>query len=190
MISGFAQNGRCRQALNLFHEMQRAHWGGGSTHVNEAVPFKGKPLQVSLNNALVHIYSSCGAVDKAYRVFKSMSWRTTISWTSMIMGFAKQSRGKEVLDVFQWMLRVAIDEVRPDEITFDGVLCACSHARYVIEVRHYFNSMNEKWRNEPTIEHYECMVDLLSRAGYLDEAFELVELMRMKPNEAANEAKH
>ncbi|KAK6920908.1 Pentatricopeptide repeat [Dillenia turbinata] len=104
MISGFAQNGRCRQALNLFHAMRRARveldqvafvaalsacaelgdlrlgrWI--HSYVNEAVPFKGKPLQVSLMNALVHMYSSCGAVDEAYRVFKNMSRRTTISWT-------------------------------------------------------------------------------------------------------------
>ncbi|KAL0364702.1 UNVERIFIED_CONTAM: Pentatricopeptide repeat-containing protein, mitochondrial [Sesamum angustifolium] len=130
------------------------------------------------------MYASCGEIDAAFEIFKGMDQRTTVSWTSMITGFAKHGYGDEALSVFQWMESLEDDNVRPDEITFLGVLCACSHSGYVNEGRHYFQSMIETWGIEPKIEHFGCMVDLLSRAGLLDEAYELVKSMPMKPNDA------
>lgn len=144
---------------------------------------KGERL-VSLNIALIHMYASCGEIEEVYELFKRMPFRSTVSWTTMITGFAKQGRGKEALSVFQWMQGVGNNDAKPDEINLLGVLCACSHAGFVHEGRYYFRCMSQIWGIEPTIEHYGCMVDLLSRAGFLNEAHKLIEAMAMKPNDA------
>ncbi|XP_062170181.1 pentatricopeptide repeat-containing protein At5g66520-like [Alnus glutinosa] len=207
MISGCAHNGMCRQALSLFGEMRRAHveldqvslvaalsacaeignlnlgrWIHG--YIEERMRVRNQPLLVSLNNALIHMYASCGVIDEAYKVFSKMPRKNTVSWTSIITGLAKLGRGEEALSVFRSMLGSGVNQVRPDEITFIGVLCACSHAGFVDEGRHLFERMNQTWGISPKIEHYGCMVDLLSRAGFLDEAYRLVETMPIRPNDA------
>ncbi|KAK2981383.1 hypothetical protein RJ640_003343 [Escallonia rubra] len=207
MVSGYAQNGRCKQALALFREMQRARveldqvtlvaalsacaeigdlkmgrWI--HAYIDGNFRFGNQPLKVSLNNALIHMYASCGVIEEAYDVFIQMPQTSTVSWTTMITGFAKQGQGKEALTVFRWMQSLDGSGAKPDEITLVGVLCACSHAGFVDKGRRYFKCMNKKWGIEPRIEHYECIVDLLSRAGFLDEAHRLVETMPMKPNDA------
>ena len=206
MIAWCAQNGRCKQALYWFGEMRRARveldqvalvaalsacaeLGDLSLgrwihrYIDERMNVGNQPLLVSLNNALIHMYASCGVIDEAYKVFNKMPRKSTVSWTSIITGFAKQGRGEEALSVFQSMLCSGVNQVRPDEITFIGVLCACSHAGFVDEGRRLFESMNQTWGISPKIEHYGCMVDLLSRAGFLDEAHRLVKTMPIKPND-------
>ncbi|KAM1340401.1 hypothetical protein ACFX2H_038803 [Malus domestica] len=207
MIAGCAQSGRCKQALSLFGQMRRAgveldqvalvaalsacaeigdlklgrwiHW-----YIEEQLWMKSQPRLVTLYNALIHMYASCGLIDDAYKLFKQMPRKSTVSWTSIIVGFAKQGHGEEALRIFQLMLSSGVDYVRPDEITFIGVLCACSHAGLVEEGRQLFKFMTQSCRLTPRIEHYGCMVDLLSRAGFLDEAHMLVESIPMNPNEA------
>ncbi|XP_073139728.1 pentatricopeptide repeat-containing protein At1g09190-like [Henckelia pumila] len=207
MIAGCTQNGRCKEALLLFIEMRRlniefdqvtlvtvlsacAELGdlnlGRWIHslVVEFVSHRKQPVLVSLNNALIHMYASCSDIEEAFRVFSGMEHRTIVSWTSMITGFAQQGYGDEALSVFKWMENMQDNDVRPDEITFLGVLCACSHSGYVDVGRQYFKTMTETWKIEPSIRHFGCMVDLLSRAGLLEEAYELVKSMPMKPNDA------
>ncbi|TXG68901.1 hypothetical protein EZV62_003836 [Acer yangbiense] len=145
---------------------------------------KGEPLLVSLNNALIHMYASCGEIELAYQVFRKIQWRSRISWTSMITAFAKQGYAQEALALFERMQSFGGNEARPDEITLIGVLGACSHAGFVDEGRRFFNCMNRSWGIEPRIEHYGCMIDLLSRAGFLVEACGLIQKMPMKPNDA------
>ncbi|KAK4350307.1 hypothetical protein RND71_029620 [Anisodus tanguticus] len=105
-------------------------------------------------------------------------------YNALIHMFAKQGYAPKALTIFQQMESWGGNDVRPDGITFLGVLFACSHAGYVNEGYRYFRCMEETWGVEPSIEHYGCMVDMLSRAGLFDEAVALVETMPMKPNEA------
>ena len=156
MIAGCAQNGRCKQPLAWFGEMQRANVeldqvvlvavlsacaelrdlkSGRWVHlyVGKMFRFRNQPVLVSLNNALIHLYATCGLIDEAYKVFLEMPQRTSVSWTSMILAYAKQGRGEEALRTFHWMQCSGASEARPDEITFIGVLCACSHACFVDE---------------------------------------------------------
>lgn len=207
MISGCARHGMCKRALSLFGRMQKDFVGidqvvlvavlsacaqlgdlklGRMLHSYiETMARDGKqePL-VSLKNALIHMYTSCGVVQDAYKVFRAMPQRSTVTWTSMITGLAKQGRAEEALYVFQCMLNTGGNHVRPDEITFIGVLCACSHAGLVDEGRHFFNNMISNWGLVPRIEHYGCMVDVLSRAGLLDEARRFIDAMPMRPSAA------
>ncbi|XP_059303629.1 pentatricopeptide repeat-containing protein At5g66520-like [Lycium ferocissimum] len=205
VIAGCTQNGRCQQAVALFRLMQRrnvefdqvtlvavlsacAELGaldlGKWIHSSVVERFRNEPVLVSLYNALIHMYASCGEIEEAYRVFEGMPRRNLVSWTGMITGFAKQGYVHEALTIFQQMESWGGNDVTPDEITFLGVLFACSHAGYVNEGYQQFRCMKETRGIEPRIEHYGCMVDMLSRAGLFDEAVALVETMPMKPNEA------
>ncbi|KAI3945468.1 hypothetical protein MKW92_048797 [Papaver armeniacum] len=92
MISGYARSGRCELALALFGEMQRAgiELDQGSDGIN-------LQRSVSLTNAIIHMYASCGAIEEAYRAFRGMLHRSLISWNTMIVGFAKQGCRVEAL---------------------------------------------------------------------------------------------
>lgn len=207
MVAGFAQNGHCKLALSLFSQMGRAGVAldqvalvaalsacaelGDLTlgkwihrYIQKTWQSRNWPVLVSLFNSLIHMYASCGEMDKAYKVFEEMPQRNTVSWSSVITGFAKQGRGEEAIRVFQLMLCSGETEVRPDEITFIGVLTACSHAGLIDDAFRLFKSMHDTFGVSPQIEHYGCMVDLLSRAGLLSEASSLIESMPMKPNNA------
>ncbi|KAJ6767475.1 hypothetical protein OIU74_021365 [Salix koriyanagi] len=205
MISGYAKNGKCKQALNLFGQMRKAGVGLDRvvllaaltacaelgdlrmgmwihSYIRETFDGSSQRVFVSLNNALIHMYASCGMIDEAYEVFRWMPERSAVSWTSLIAAFAKQGYAHAVLEIFRSMQGTS--EARPDDITFIWVLCACSHAGLVDEGRQFFEDMIRRWGIKPRIEHYGCMVDLLSRAGFLDEARELIETMPIKPNNA------
>ncbi|CAH1428337.1 unnamed protein product [Lactuca virosa] len=215
LISGCAHNGGCKEALSLLREMLQAHMELDQvtlvsalsacaeigdlkmgrwihSYIDRSRHIKNKQGTVRLNNALLHMYAGCGVIDDAYKLFAQMPTRTTVSWTTMISGFAKQGRGKDALSVFQWMQdsQDTKDDYdhdhssQPDAITMLAVLHACSHSGFVEEGRHIFKNMKPIWGIEPNIEHYGCMVDLLSRAGFLDEAHKLVESMPMEPNDA------
>ncbi|KAI4343903.1 hypothetical protein L6164_011198 [Bauhinia variegata] len=207
MIAGCAQNGKSKQALSFFREMRRArveldqaalvaalsacselgdqklgrwiHW-----YVQERLNPRNQQPSVFLSNALIHMYASCGLIDEACKVFNKMPEKSTVSWTSIIIAFAKHGHAQKALQMFRMMLSAGLNKVRPDEITFIGVLCACSHGGFIDEGRQIFASMNQTWGIIPRIEHYGCMVDLLSRAGFLDEALELIQTMPIDPNDA------
>jgi pentatricopeptide repeat protein len=72
--------------------------------------------------------------------------------------------------------------VTPNHITMIGVLFACSHAGLVEDCRYYFRSMEKLFGIQPEREHYNCMVDLLGRAGKLDEAVEIIHGMNFEPD--------
>ncbi|KAF4403087.1 hypothetical protein G4B88_027858 [Cannabis sativa] len=109
------------------------------------------------------MYASCGVINEAYEEFIKMPKRKTVSWTTIINGFAKLGRGEEALHVLWTMLSSRMSEESPDEINFIGALCACSHGGLVQDGRHIFKFMIQTLGIKPSIEHYGCMVDLLSR---------------------------
>lgn len=118
-------------------------------------------------------------VGNAIDVFRSMDKRDLISWNTIINGLAVHGRGSDALSLFAEMKDTG---VKPDGITFIGVLCACSHMGLVADGFAYFNSMTKDYFVTPTIEHYGCMVDLLGRAGLLEQAVNFVEKMPIQPD--------
>lgn len=127
---------------------------------------------VIVESALVNLYAKCGCIDFARRVFVKMPDRNLITWNSMICGFAQNGGGEEALKIFDEMIN---EGIKPDYISFIGVLFACSHAGLVDQGRSNFIAMTKEYRIKPGIEHYCCMVDLLGRAGLLEEAENLIE---------------
>jgi pentatricopeptide repeat protein len=111
--------------------------------------------------------------------FDKMSRRNTVSWNAMIVGYAMHGQGKVALQFFELMQQSG---QKPNYVTFIGVLSACCHAGLVDDGWRYFDSMIQYYGITPTMDHYCCMVDLLGRAGRLDEAKEFIDKIPIKPN--------
>lgn len=134
---------------------------------------------VVVESALVDMYSKCGRVEYAAKVFGLMSLRNEFSWNSMISGYARHGHCKKALDLFKEMQQ---EDRSPDHVTFVGVLSACSHVGLVDLGIEYFESMSNSYGLVPRMEHYSCMVDLLGRAGELDKVEDFIRRMPMEPN--------
>ncbi|CAL5385714.1 unnamed protein product [Camellia sinensis] len=135
---------------------------------------------VVVGTALVNMYNKCGSIERASKAFVEMSTRTLISWTSMITGFAQHGCSQQALQLFEDMRLVG---VRPNKITFVGVLSACSHAGMVDEALAYFEMMKNEYKIKPAMDHFACLIDMFVRLGCLDEDFEIIKKMDFEPNE-------
>eukprot|EP01018_Ginkgo_biloba_P000474 Gb_25130 [translate_table: standard] len=139
----------------------------------------GFQSDISVGNTIVTMYSRCGSIEDSYEVFKNMIERNVISWNAIIRGYAQHGYGKEALQLFEQMQRAG---VKPNHITFVGVLSACSHVGLVKDGRQYFVSMTRDHGIMPRLEHYACMIDLLGRAGHLNEAENFINEMPFEPD--------
>lgn len=138
-------------------------------------------LDVLLETCLLTMYAKCGAMDLARDVFVEMPVKSIVSWNSMIMGYGLHGNGDKALEMFAEMEKAG---QKPNEATFVCVLSACSHAGMVMEGWWYFDLMRRVYKIEPKVEHYGCMVDLLARAGFVNNSEELIEKVSVKGGSA------
>ncbi|KHF97511.1 PCMP-E23: Pentatricopeptide repeat-containing protein [Gossypium arboreum] len=200
MITGYAQNGMSDEAIKLFHGMNDAGVNPdkrtlagvlsacasiGALELGKWTDAyasqRGLQHDIFVSTALVDMYAKCGSLDDARRVFENMPIKNEVSWNAMISALAFHGRSQEALSLFERMSTDGTDAC-PNDVTFVGVLSACVHAGLVNEGWRYFNLMNLSYGLTPKIEHYSCMVDLLSRAGQLYEAWDFIEKMPEKPD--------
>lgn len=201
IIVGFIQGGRPKEALEFFHEMQMVRdeiirpdkitiasvlsacaYLGAIDHgkwVHGYLRRSGLECDVVIGTALVDMYGKCGCVEKAYEVFKDMPKRDTLAWTAMISVFALHGFCKEAFDLFEEMETLG---VKPNHVTFVGLLSACAHSGLVEKGRWCFDMMRRAYSIEPQVYHYACMVDALARAGLFGEAEDLIRGMPMEPD--------
>lgn len=139
----------------------------------------GLNLDTSVSNALINMYTKCGSLECARKMFDSIGNPDIISWSSLIVGYAQAGCGKEAFELFRTMRGLG---VKPNEITFLGILTACSHIGMVEEGLKLYRTMQEDYRISPTKEHCSCIVDLLARAGCLDVAEEFIKQMPFVPD--------
>ncbi|XP_078436311.1 pentatricopeptide repeat-containing protein At4g18840-like [Wolffia australiana] len=191
MISAYAQGGEPVAALELFEEMRqrrlRPNWAAVvsllSACASRSNLQQGKlihryidknkmKLDCILGTALIDMYAKCGCVGGAAEVFEGLKTTDVFAWTAMIGGLAANGQGKRALELFQEMLE---RKIRPNAVTFVGVLSACSHLGDANLARSYFESMKLVHGIEPELEHYGCLVDALGRAGRTAEAAEVAE---------------
>ncbi|XP_068641307.1 pentatricopeptide repeat-containing protein At4g16470 [Aristolochia californica] len=126
---------------------------------------------VVVNSALVDMYFKCSCPLDGRLVFDKSLEKNVITWTALISGYGHHGRVQEVLSVFQQMLE---EGCRPNYVTFVAVLSACSYGGLIDEGKRYFSCMTREYNIRPGVEHVAAMVDLLGRAGRLDEAYEFV----------------
>ncbi|OVA15734.1 Pentatricopeptide repeat [Macleaya cordata] len=131
-----------------------------------------------LGVALIDMYSKCGNINNALQVFKDIQNKNVGHWTSMIIGFAVHGFAEDSLHLFSEMQRSG---VKPNSVTFIGVLSACRHGGLIEEGLKLFKLMRGTYKIEPTIQHYGCLVDLLGRSGFLKEAKTVIDNMGMGP---------
>eukprot|EP01018_Ginkgo_biloba_P022101 Gb_10151 [translate_table: standard] len=198
IIAGYAQNGHGEKAMALFCEMQRAgmkpsqYTFTGALSACSSLPAleQGKQVHsqilktgfqrsIFVGSALVDMYGKCGSMDDACVAFDKIHTRDIVLWNSMIAGYAQNGFSKEALQVFEEMQQSGM---KPDHITFIGVLSACSHGGLLSEGHYFFDSMSQDHGISPTAGHYACMVDLLGRAGCLAQAENLICSMPLKPD--------
>lgn len=199
MLDCLVSCGQCKEALDMFADMLRRGIGPDEATLvvmlsacsragaldygrwlHDFSNHTGLSDIVSVCNALIDMYAKCGAVGEAYMVFADISRKNRITWNTMILGLAMHGHSKDALRLFLRMLKDGSQE--PDHVTFLGVLCACSHGGMVNEGRRYFESMRKDYHIEPTVRHYGCVVDMLGRAGFLEEAYELIRSMPIRCN--------
>ncbi|GAB4848352.1 Pentatricopeptide repeat-containing protein At2g22070 [Ancistrocladus abbreviatus] len=199
MIVGYVQNGLNDDAVALFRLMLREGPKPNSytlaamlsvssgfasldhgRQIHAVAIRSGAVPSVSVGNALITMYSKAGSIDNARRVFNLVCWyRDTVSWTSMIIALAQHGLGEAAIELFEKMLTFGIN---PDHITYVGVLCACTHVGLVEKGWNYYNMMQNIHKIEPTPSHYASMIDLLGRAGLLQEAQDFIKNMPIEPD--------
>ncbi|KAF8379620.1 hypothetical protein HHK36_029061 [Tetracentron sinense] len=201
MIGGYAQHGDANDALEFFSRMLQ---GANAAAPNDftiscalmacarlAALRLGRQIHayvlrncydsvmLFVANCLIDMYAKSGDIDAAQSVFDKMYQRNAVSWTSLMTGYGLHGRGEEALQVFDGMREAGLV---PDGVTFIVVLYACSHSGMIDQGIEYFNNMSREFGVVAGVEHYACMVDLLGRAGRLDEAVELIKGMPMEPS--------
>lgn len=147
--------------------------------VHQFVETNGIEVDVKLGTALIDMYAKCGDIENSLRVFHSMPAKDVVTWSSMIIGLANHGLGHDALSLFSRMISQGL---QPNDITFIGVLIACTHLGLVSDGKKYFSSMSVVHGVAPKVEHYGCMVDLLGRSGHIEEARQLISDMPFEPD--------
>lgn len=199
-ISAVARHGESAQAFSLYAQMQEqallpdkattisilsacgdktALEEGRKLHTRVHTPDGSEGPDPVVATAIIDMYSKCGSMVDAQLVFDAMPSKDLVGWTALIAGYGRQGESELV---FYWFERMKQEGLRPNQITFQSVLSACSHLGLVDRGQTYFNAMIEEYGISPTIQHYNCMVDLHKRAGQWDEAAVKVENMPYEPN--------
>eukprot|EP00268_Persea_americana_P018791 TRINITY_DN19595_c0_g1_i1.p1 TRINITY_DN19595_c0_g1~~TRINITY_DN19595_c0_g1_i1.p1 ORF type:complete len:643 (+),score=93.57 TRINITY_DN19595_c0_g1_i1:188-2116(+) len=198
MLVGFAQNGLEEKALELFVTMMTAGIEIDANMVSAILGVFGVIISLSLGkqihslvikkclgfntfvaNGLINMYSKCGEFGESIRVFNQTNYRNSVSWNCMIAGFARHGHGLEALQFYENM---KLEGVEPTDITFLSLLHACSHVGSIKKGMELFDSMSEVHGISPRMEHYACVVDMLGRAGHLEEAKCFIEGMPIEPS--------
>ncbi|TQE13762.1 hypothetical protein C1H46_000769 [Malus baccata] len=198
MIDCYSQNKKFREALAVFDDMRTN--GISSDEVTLATVISacahlgaldlGKEihlyamenrfdLDVYIGSALIDMYAKCGTLERSLLVFFKLRDKNLFCWNAAIEGLAVHGYAKEALAMFSKMER---EEIKPNGVTFVSVLSACTHAGLVQEGHRRFSSMIQDYSIRPEVEHYGCMVDLLSKAGLLENALGLIRSMEFEPN--------
>ncbi|KAF7140560.1 hypothetical protein RHSIM_Rhsim06G0156600 [Rhododendron simsii] len=197
LVSGYSKNADALESLRLFCQMvlegvnldqvtlvsvlgacYKITALQFSMSVHSYIIKQGFRAHSMVGTALIDSYSKCGDLACSRRVFYEMAEKTLVSWSAMVSGYGLHGMGREALSIFHDMMGIGIT---PDEGVFTSVLTACSHAGLVNEGKEIFHSMEKKYNVQPRLAHFSCLIDLLGRAGYLDEAYEFIKAMEIKP---------
>ncbi|XP_045792979.1 pentatricopeptide repeat-containing protein At2g29760, chloroplastic-like [Trifolium pratense] len=201
VIGGCMENGRIEEAVEMLRKMQNMGFKPNEITISSILPAcsfsenlrMGKEIHgyvfrhwkvgdLTSTTALLYMYAKCGDLNLSRNVFNMMRRKDVVAWNTMIIANAMHGNGKEALFLFDKMLQ---SRVKPNSVTFTGVLSGCSHSRLVEEGVQIFNSMGRDHLVEPDANHYSCVVDIYSRAGRLNEAYKFIQRMPMEPTASA-----
>ncbi|CAI9298289.1 unnamed protein product [Lactuca saligna] len=200
MITCYSKNSRPKEALQLFDKMLQLKPNiqpdkmtlstvisacsqlGDFTFGSWIHDIYMKQIDITMDDhirtALIDLYSKHGSIDKALKLFRELHKKDIISYTAMILGCGNNGKEHIAIQLFDEMTE---SKIRPNLVTFSGILTALSHVGNVEESYKCFNSM-KRYGLVPTPDHYSLMVEILGRAGRLEEAYELIKGMPMEPH--------
>ncbi|KAL1347094.1 hypothetical protein HN51_020610 [Arachis hypogaea] len=198
MVSGSSRNKSHMDSIRFFGQMQAQNVRPNSTTIcsllracsGQSLLKKGEEIHclcirhgfiedMYIATALIDMYSKAGKLKVACEIFGRIEGKTLPCWNCMMMGYAIHGHGEEVISLFNKMLKTGII---PDSITFTALLSGCKNSGRINDGWKYFDSMSTDYNIVPTIEHYSCMVDLLGKSGFLDEALHFIQTMPVKPD--------
>ncbi|XP_030450321.2 pentatricopeptide repeat-containing protein At2g17210 [Syzygium oleosum] len=193
MISGLTNNGEPDEAITVFSKMIRAQERPNaitiinlldacsvSAELKRSKSAHGIAIrtclapEVAVGTAIVDMYSKCGTIESSRKVFDQMPNRNVLSWSAMVAGYGMNGLAREALTL---LAQMKLHNIKPNEVTALSVLSACSHGGLVEEGLSFFQSMVDEHDLRQDVEHYSCVVDMLSRAGKLDKAMDLIKEM-------------
>ncbi|XP_019057005.1 PREDICTED: pentatricopeptide repeat-containing protein At4g14050, mitochondrial isoform X2 [Tarenaya hassleriana] len=200
LISGLVQSGKGLDAFYVFTEMRRegvnivdplvlSSMVGACSNLAASISGRqvhglvlslGFESSVFVSNALIDMYAKCSDIVAAKNIFSRMHHRDVVAWTSLIVGMAQHGRAGEALALYDDMVS---NGVKPNEVTFVGLIYACSHVGLLARGRELFKSMVEGYGIRPSLQHYTCLLDLLGRSGLLNEAENVIQTMPYQPDE-------
>ncbi|XP_042514639.1 pentatricopeptide repeat-containing protein At4g16835, mitochondrial [Macadamia integrifolia] len=193
MIAGYVENSESEEGLKLFRRMVKEGIKPNPSTicsvllgcsnlsalqlgklVHQRIHKSPLYLHTTVGTSLLSMYCKCGDLEDAKKLFNEIPRKDVVSWNAMISGYAQHGFGEKAIQLFDVMKG---EGIKLDWITFVAVLSACNHAGLVDLGIHYFNSMESCYGIKAKPDHYTCMVDLLGRAGLLDEAVDLIKKM-------------
>ncbi|KAI4349983.1 hypothetical protein L6164_010516 [Bauhinia variegata] len=197
ILVAFAQNGFEEEAIQIFTRMVKSGVDIDPNMVSAILGVFGVDASLGLgkqihsliikknfiqnpfvSNGLINMYSKCGDLYDSLQVFYLMTHKNAISWNSMIAAFARHGDGMRALQLYDEM---RVECIAPTDVTFLSLLHACSHAGLVEKGMEILESMTRDHGISPRSEHYACFVDMLGRAGLLEEAKIFIERLPENP---------
>ncbi|XP_047325009.1 pentatricopeptide repeat-containing protein At4g25270, chloroplastic [Impatiens glandulifera] len=184
MITGYIHHGLLTEALNVFRESLSFGYEPDSVAISAIltgmpslklgaqvhgwVIRRGIVWELSVANCLIFWYSKMGKIVNVRTLFDKMPEKDVVSWNSIISAHYKHTKA---LDYFEMM---EDNNVIPDSITFVSLLSVCAQMGLVKKGEELFLKMKQRYKLEPIMEHYACMVNLYGRAGLINEAYKVI----------------
>ncbi|KAK6915690.1 E motif [Dillenia turbinata] len=201
MIAGYVRRNCFKEALGLFQDLLAAKMEPTDSTIMGALTacaslgdldmgrwiysyirqMNNKEFDSRITTALIDLFFKCGSIESALQVFRGAKEKLVGEWTALLSGLAIHGLGEQLIGAFEDMVSSG---VRPNSVTFVALLSGCTHSGLVKEGLTYFGRMKREFGVEPKIEHFGCVVDLLGRAGLINEATQIIREMPFEPNAA------
>jgi pentatricopeptide repeat protein len=198
LISGYVAHEQASAALELFQKMKERRLlpskatllrivgacsdvgaAGQGRLVHADIVKMGLDADAAIANAVLEMHASCvGAREAHEMLLGSMPGRDVVSWSVLVSAYARSGEPDSVARCLQEM---QAESLLPDRVVFTNVLTACAQAGLLEDGCRYFASMPAGGAS-PFADHYNCLVDLLSRAGRLSDAYGLLTTMPVHPD--------
>lgn len=198
MIAGYASNEDPDSALRIFPRIWESQLKPNSITLVSILPIctkmgglkqgkeihgyatrSGLGMAISVGNSIMDMYCKCGCLELGVKVFDNMMEKNVVTYNTIISAHGIHGYADEAFSSF---LQMKASKFKPNKVTFVALLSACSHAGLVDRGWSLYRSMINDYGLLPDMEHYSCMVDLLGRAGHLDDACNFIRRMPVEPD--------
>ncbi|KAE8022609.1 hypothetical protein FH972_008394 [Carpinus fangiana] len=187
MINGYGKEGNLAEMLGLFRDMllsadeaepnsatmvcllsacsSLANFEVGRW-ISTFMDVNAIPLNIFLSTALIDMYSKCGDVEKARRIFDQMSRKNLATWNAIITGYVQHGLMEEAIQLYNCM---QAELVKPDEITMVKVLSACAGLGALKLGREIHLNLDRNGLG-PNVFLATALVEMYSKCGKIDDA--------------------